>query len=156
MCIRDRTCTFSFPWPLDLRWAALDLNDSSFCSFCSWENKPSNKRWLVTVRLKLTTWEAFEWRQKFGGQNVWPRVYLSRLQFQVQRKTARCEFFKSSIDAKESPQPCCWLSPSDFLSLHSMVWLLCSLNCAPRYQDNRVQCRDSFNFYLLILIAPPV
>ena len=30
------------------------------CSaFCSWENKLSNKPWLVTVRSKLTPWEAF-------------------------------------------------------------------------------------------------
>ena len=47
---------FFFPWPLDLRWAALDSNDRVFCS---WENKLSNKLWLVTVRVKLRSWEAF-------------------------------------------------------------------------------------------------
>ena len=63
-----KTCTFSFPWPLDLRWAALDSN---YSAFCSWESKLSNKPWLVAMRSKLTARELFQSIQNWGGGKIY-------------------------------------------------------------------------------------
>ena len=50
--VAKKRCTFSFPWPLDLKWTASDSNDSAFCS---WENKLSNKPGLVMLAVWIET-----------------------------------------------------------------------------------------------------